>query len=119
MDKRKIKLLRRLLEDYNPSFLDFVDNQGLNAVNSFKDLCKLLEENNAFISWINGSENALNYLAKNDPTLKISINIAIKANISVEEIDSELLANLLATHENMFNFSCSVEPKYDELFPNL
>lgn len=119
MDKRKIKLLRRLLEDYKSSLLDFVDDEGLDSVNFFEDLCKLLDKNYAFMLWIFGWEKAMNYLAKHDPTLKISINIAIQANYSVEDIDSELLANLLAKHENVFNFTTSVKPKYDELFPNL
>jgi hypothetical protein len=79
----------------------------------------LLVENNAFKSNITDYDKAMKYLAKHDPTLKISINIAIQANYSVEDIDSELLANLLAKHENVFNFTTSVKPKYDELFPNL
>ena len=119
MDMNKIEQLSKLLENYDPSLLNYTDYIGLDSVNSFEDLCKLLDKNYAFMLWIFGWEKAMNYLAKHDPTLKISINIAIQANYSVENIDSELLANLLAKHENVFNFTTSVKPKYDELFPNL
>lgn len=119
MDTNKVKLLKELLNDYDPSLLEYVDDDELNAVNSFDDLYSLLESNSAFDVVIIGYKKAINYLAEHDPSLKNSVEIAMESGYKIEDVNSELLANNLAVHNNPINFTYFVRPKYDELFPNL
>ena len=123
MDMNKIEQLKKMLEDYDPSLLDYVDDKGLNRVSCLENLCYLLEENNAFKSNITDYNRAMEYLAKHDPTLKACIDIVdiSKQLISTntDYIDSIYLANILAETNSKNNFYTSVRPKFDELFPDI
>jgi hypothetical protein len=123
MDMNKIEQLSKLLENYDPSLLNYTDYIGLDSVNSFQDLYNLLVENNAFKSNITDYNRAMEYLAKHDPTLKACIDIVdiSKQLISTntDYIDSIYLANILAETNSKNNFYTSVRPKFDELFPDL
>jgi hypothetical protein len=75
MDMNKIEQLSKLLENYDPSLLNYTDYIGLDSVNSFQDLYNLLVENNAFKSNITDYDKAMKYLAKHDPSLRMCIGI--------------------------------------------
>jgi len=47
---------------------------------------------------------AINYLSKNDASLRDSLEIAIEYGYSIENLNSEILASLLATQNNIENF---------------
>lgn len=103
MDMNKIEQLSKLLEDYDPTLLNYTDYIELNSVNSFEDLCKLLKENNAFKSNITDYVKAMEYLAEQDLSLRNCIYIC---------------ANILKESDNIRNFIILVKSKYDELFPS-
>lgn len=123
MDMNKIEQLSKLLENYDPSLLNYTDYIGLDSVNSFQDLYNLLVENNAFKSNITDYDKAMKYLAKHDPSLRMCIGIIdiseqLKST-NIEYIDSIILANILAEINNGNNFYDLVEPKFKKLFPDL
>ena len=123
MDMNKIEQLSKLLENYDPSLLNYTDYIGLDSVNSFQDLYNLLVENNAFKSNITDYDKAMKYLAKHDPSLRMCIGIIdiseqLKST-NIEYIDSIILANILAEINNGNNFYDLVEPKFKKLFTDL
>ncbi len=94
--KRKIEnFLRELNTEVD--VLYFVDIDNIDMSNPFDSICKMIEDNNGFDIDIIYYSNAMNYLSKNDPSLKKSLNIAAELCYEVQNLNSEILASLLAS----------------------
>jgi hypothetical protein len=122
MDTNKVKLLKELLNDYDPSLLEYVDDDELNAVNSFDDLRSLLIDNKAFECHFPNYSNAMEYLVEYDNTLSNCVNIIrsfIQEGCNPEFIDSIFLAKFLAEINKVMAFTNFAKPKFKELFPKL
>ena len=70
-----------------------------NDFNSFDEIFDHLDEQNAFNVDIIYYANAIEYLSKNDPSLQESLSIASELGFTTENLNSELLASLLASQE--------------------
>ncbi len=90
---KEIELTHLNLGDY----LDTDDFQNLDFSNAFEEILDLLDERNAFEIEIIYYSEAMKYLTLHDTSLTESIEIAIEYGVSLENINSELLASLLAT----------------------
>ena len=77
--------------------LSLVDIDNIDMSNPFDSICKMIEDNNGFDIDVIYYSNAIDYLSKNDPSLKKSLNIAAELCYEVQNLNSEILASLLAS----------------------
>jgi hypothetical protein len=78
-------------------YLNFEDFDNLDFSNAFQDIFEILDDNNAFTIEIIYYSVAMDYLIKHDTSLTDSIELALEYGIKLEDLNSEILASLLAT----------------------
>jgi len=78
--------------------------QDIEDVNNFDDLYELLNDNRAFEVEIIYYSTAIKYLMEYDPSLHESMGLAAEYGMEIENINSELLASLLASQKVMEDF---------------
>ena len=77
--------------------LNYVDVNNIDPVNPFESICEMIEDNGGFDIEIIYYSNAIDFLAKNDPSLQESLEIASELGYEVQNLNSEILASLLAS----------------------
>ena len=82
---------------------------------AFYHISEVLSENSAFDVEIIYSSNAIEYLAKNDPSLSTSLELAADLGYEIKNLNSELLASLLASQESREQFD-ALESEIDAFF---
>jgi len=101
MKKTLYNYLKHLDNKYNLDFeiCDFITLDELQEIQKIDIyiLRDILEDKNAFNIDIIYYSKAIKYLQENDASLSQSISIAIDYGYELENINSELLASLLAT----------------------
>lgn len=80
----------------NVDILDYIDVEKIDAENAFESICEMIEDKNGFDIEIIYYSRAIEFLAKNDPSLQISLGIAAEYD-EVQNLNSEILASLLAS----------------------
>lgn len=116
METRKEKIeefLKNLNTEIN--ILDYVDTE---TVNSYDDVRDQIEDNSGFDIEIIYYANAIEYLSKNDPSLRQSLSIAEDMGFTPENLDSEILASLLAS-QNARNEFYELENEITDFFEEL
>lgn len=78
-------------------YLNFDDFENLDFSNAFQDIFEILDDNNAFTIEIIYYSVAMDYLIKHDTSLTDSIELALEYGYKLEDLNSEILASLLAT----------------------
>ena len=103
--QKEIKTLYNYLKyldyNYNLDFqiCDYITEEETKEIEEVEEVTDILENNGAFNIEIIYYINAIKYLQENDASLSESINIACEMGYSLENINSELLASLLASQE--------------------
>jgi hypothetical protein len=85
---------------------------------SFEDLQDAILEGGGFDVEIIYYSNAIKYLQENDPSLRNSLEIAAEYGYEVKNLNSEILASLLAgehAREDFFKLSGQIEDFFEEL----
>jgi hypothetical protein len=77
--------------------LDYIDVEEIDIENPYYSIRDIIIENGGFNIEIIYYSEAIQYLKENDPSLKDSIEIAIDFGYNIKDINSELLASLLAS----------------------
>ncbi len=98
--------------------LYFVDIDSIDTSNPFDSICEMIEDNNGFDIDIIYYSNAMNYLSKNDPSLHESLNIAAELCYEVQNLNSEILASLLASklvREEFYELESEINDFFEEL----
>jgi intracellular sulfur oxidation DsrE/DsrF family protein len=98
--------------------LYFVDIDNIDMSNPFDSICKMIEDNNGFDIDVIYYSNAIDYLSKNDPSLKKSLNIAAELCYEVQNLNSEILASLLASklvREEFYELESEINDFFEEL----
>ena len=98
--------------------LNYVDIDNIDMSNPFDSICEMIEDNNGFSIDIIYYSNAMNYLSKNDPSLKESLNIAAELCYEVQNLNSEILASLLASKlvkEEFYELESEINDFFEEL----
>ena len=93
-------------------YLSGNDFEYLDFSNAFEELLDLLDEKNAFDCEIIYYSEAMKYLTLQDTSLTDSLEIANEFGYKLEDINSELLASLLAskiTREAFFGYQEEIE----------
>ena len=95
--------------------IDFYDYEDIETIDNLNDE---LEDNNNFDVEIIYYSNAIDYLRENDESLQESIQIALEYGYTLESVNSELLASLLAskqTREDYYNIQDDIEEVIDDI----
>jgi hypothetical protein len=93
------KLVDTINERLGLNGLDYLCENKIEGLSDFDSFFEYLLDNNYTAVDIIYYTNAIDYLAENDKSLKESIDIALEYGLSLENINSELLASLLASRK--------------------
>ena len=88
--------------------IEILSNIELNDIyieNPFDIIYTAIDENNGFDIEIIYYSNAIEYLSRNDTSLRESIEIAVDYGYELKNINSELLASLLASQNSREQFN--------------
>ena len=116
--KEKIKNFLRSIKIDNLYIDDYVQYEEIDMDSPFDSIYDMIENNGGFNIEIIYYFNAMEYLSKNDPTLRVSIGIASEYMEDFRGLNSELLASLLASQivrEDFYNERDSIETFFNNL----
>lgn len=114
----KIEDFLRTLNVENLDIMDFVDVEEIDTENAYQSIYDMIEENGGFDIDIIYYSNAIKYLSENDNSLRESLNLACDMGFSLENLNSEILASLLASQEVRNDFA-ELENKIEDFFSEL
>ena len=77
--------------------LNYVDIDNINLLDPFDSICQMIEDNSGFDIEIIYYSRAIAFLVENDPSLQESLEIASEYGYEVDNLNSEVLASLLAS----------------------
>ena len=124
MTKKTIEQLKEFFKELDKnlnhfSISDYIysddEIESIDQGNAFDDMLNLLDENGAFNIEIIYYSNAIEYLAKNDPSLIESLELAGELGYEAKNLNSETLASLLASQEARIEFN-HLKNKINEFF---
>lgn len=98
---RAEKIQKFLREEIKLRHIDLLDYINGENVNSFDDIFQQVEEQGGFNVEIIYYSRAMEYLMENDTSLQNSMELAADFGYTPENINSELLASLLASQYTM------------------
>ena len=81
----------------NLRILDFISEEDITEDLTFKKLTELIENNNGFDIEVIYFSKAIDFLKNNDPSLKDSLELAVNFGYLPKDLNSEILASLLAS----------------------
>jgi hypothetical protein len=85
--------------------IGLVDIDKIDYSDAYNSIYEMISDNQGFDIDIIYYFDAINYLKENDPSLKESIEIALEYGYTLESVNSELLASLLASQNAREQFS--------------
>lgn len=97
--KRADKIEKFFREEIKMNNLDIMYHVDADEVNSFDDVYEAIDNERGFEVEIIYYTNAMEYLMERDPSLRESLGIAHEFGYTPDNINSELLASLLASKE--------------------
>lgn len=77
--------------------LNFIDIDNIDHNNAYNSIYEMIDDNGGFNIEIIYYSRAMEYLSKNDLSLVESLEIAYEYGFSCENLNSEILASLLAS----------------------
>ena len=98
--------------------LNLIDIENINHSDAYNSIYEMISENAGFDIDIIYYYDAINYLKDNDNSLKFSIEIALDYGYTLESVNSELLASLLASQNAQEQFS-ELQNEINEFFEEL
>ena len=116
---RKLEAIKEIIKeqeksfDFNDYILNHCDERDLQEIDDANDLEKYLNKINEDQDITNCEviyfANAIKYLAEKDQSLMESIEIAIEYGYAIDNINSELLASLLQSKNNLDDYYLFVD----------
>jgi predicted nucleic acid-binding Zn-ribbon protein len=116
--KNKIEEFLKSLNIDNLEITDFIDIENIDLNNPIESIYDQIDDNGGFNIEIIYYSNAIQYLQKNDPSLNESLNLAAELCYEVKNLNSEILASLLAS-QNVRNDFYDAESKISNFFEEL
>jgi hypothetical protein len=116
--KRSEKIEKFFSEEIKMNHIDIMYYVDAESVNSLNDVYESIDENNGFDVEIIYYRDAMEYLMERDTSLRESLEIAHEYGYTADNINSELLASLLASRECREEFM-SYEDDITEFFNSL
>lgn len=120
METRKIEKIENFLESLSTEvdILNFVDIENIDYSNAYQSIYEMIEENGGFHVEIIYYSKAIEYLKENDPSLHESLEIADEFGFNLKNLNSEILASLLAS-ENARNDFAELKTEINDFFVEL
>ena len=115
--KQKEKFFNQISKELQFDIMDYFSSEELEDVNSYDELEIELNENGAYDIEIIYYARAIEYLKENDTSLFESMQIAQEYGYEPKNINSELLASLLASQnarEEFYELQDEIEEFFDE-----
>ena len=97
---------------------DYVNIEDIDIENAYDSIYEKIEDNNGFDIEIIYYSNAIAYLKENDPSLNESLEIAAEYGFELKNLNSEVLASLLASRNSRDEFY-ELQSEIDEFFQDL
>lgn len=97
---------------------DYVNIEEIDFSDAYNSIYEMIDNNDGFNIEIIYYSNAIKYLMENDPSLKESLEIASEYGYTTENLNSELLATLLASKNAREEFN-DLENEINEFFTEL
>ena len=114
----RVEKIEEFLKTINVENLDLLNCVNADEVNSFDDVYEAIDDANGFDVEIIYYGSAMQYLTKYDTSLRESLEIATEMGYSIINLNSELLASLLASQRCREDFE-SWGDTIDEFFRGL
>ena len=98
--------------------LNYVDIDNIDLLNPFDSIREMIEDNNGFDIEIIYYSKAIAFLAENDPSLHESLEIASEYGYEVQNLNSEILASLLASkliRDEFYSLESEINDFFEEL----
>ena len=106
-----IEYFDRISADLEFNIMDYLQEDDLDDIEDFFDLMELLRDASAFNIDIIYYHKAMKYLMANDTSLTESLNIANEYGYKTCDLNSEMLASLLASQkaeEEFFDYEAQI-----------
>lgn len=116
--KTAIKTFLNSLNAENLDIAYHVEIEEIDFSNAFDSITEMLENQNAFDVEIIYYSNAIEYLSNNDASLHECMSIASEMGYETKNLNSELLASLLAS-QNCRNEFYELQSEIDEFFQSM
>ena len=104
--------------DIDITITDYVNAEDIDIENAYEFILEALQENGGFNVEIIYYARAMEYLKENDPSLQESLEIANEFGFSLDSLNSETLASLLASRNAEEQFF-ELQSEIDEFFQDL
>jgi hypothetical protein len=104
--------------DIDITITDYVNAEDIDIENAYEFILEALQENGGFNVEIIYYARAMEYLKENDPSLQESLEIANDFGFSLDSLNSETLASLLASRNAEEQFF-ELQSEIDEFFQDL
>ena len=98
--------------------LYYINPEDIDIENAYESILEALQENGGFNVEIIFYSNAIKFLQENDASLKESLEIASEFGYSLDSLNSELLASLLASRQAEEEFY-ELQSEIDDFFQDL
>jgi hypothetical protein len=116
--KNKIEEFLKSLNIDNLEIMDYIDIEEIDLNNAFESICEQLDDSGSFNIEIIYYSNAIDYLSIYDMSLSESLSLAFDMGYTLENVNSEILASLLAS-QNVKNDFYEKETEIDSFFNSL
>ena len=104
--------------DINDNLINYVDIDAIDNDDAFTSIYEMIEENYGFNIEIIYYSNAIKYLQENDASLQESLEIAEEYGYELKNLNSEVLASLLASRNSQASFY-DVRDEIEDFFAEL
>ena len=121
MNTLQIEKIKTFLDTLSTSYIDvtyMVDIEQIDLDNPFQSIVEQVEDQNGFDVEIIYYATAMEYLTENDTSLRESLEIASDLGYETKNLNSELLASLLASQlerDNFYALQEEIETFFEEL----
>ena len=104
--------------EINDNLINYVDIENIDLSDAFNSIYDMVQDNNGFDIDIIYYSNAIKYLQENDASLQESLEIAAEYGYELKNLNSEILASLLASRNSQESFH-DVRDEIEEFFAEL
>ena len=104
--------------EINDNLINYVDIENIDFSDAFNSIYDMVEENYGFDIEIIYYSNAIKYLQENDASLQESLEIAEEYGYELENLNSEVLASLLASRNAREDFA-DLREEIEDFFAEL
>jgi hypothetical protein len=115
------KTIENFLSNLNTEvdILGYINIEDIDHSDPYNSIYEMIQENGGFNIDIIYYSDAINYLKEHDQSLSDSLEIAIEYGYTIENINSELLASLLASRnaeENFYQLQSEIEDFFSDFY---